>query len=85
MSGYQDFCEISQIMLYRTYLFAHDTGAGQLQIHYSAASYSVNMRNRRVVRRIFPCVSLNIGPPISCLEMSRPYVVDQKANVFYSL
>jgi len=48
MSGYQDFCESLQIMLYHTYLFAHDTGVGQLKIHYSSASYSVNMRNQRV-------------------------------------
>jgi len=51
----------------------------------SAASYSVNIRIQTVVRRIFPCVSLNVGQTFSCVEIFRLHVVDQNGNVFYSL
>jgi len=51
----------------------------------SVASYSVNIRIQTVVRRTFLCISLNIRPPISCVEIFRLHVVDQNANAFYSL
>jgi hypothetical protein len=79
---YYDLRGFLKIMIYCPYIFVHDTGVGQIKMYSSVASYSVNIRIQTVVRHTFPCVSLNISPPISFAEIFRLNVVDQNANAF---